>query len=360
MKSSRAAFALSLALLTALAATPGAGAELRNVSRGFGLGNLPARVHVFEYYETDVEKRWWLRGVPETNNLAPSLSDSIANRRACRATATKDFDDKMGDPQQNFKAVIFNPVPGPPMGANTRLSFRYWLNGTDTLRVQIYSLSKGYHRFLTLTNLPQRSWQSSAVDMTQARRPDGSGGPLAEDERIDDIQFYIAPEAELVIDDIVLYEAAAAGETQPFPKRFLFTGWFDTGRQGSGNEWPGDFEIVKHDPPLAWKAAKSVVNSKTGQPWIRVHLRGARPLSKVNRLRFRYQMTGGNNLSAVLANGKTGQAWSASVKDLKSGAWAETTMEFMVPSQGASADELLFLAPKSASLLVDDLLLFEP
>jgi hypothetical protein len=181
-------------------------------------------VHVFEDFETEIEKRWWLRGTPETNHLAPSLSDSIANRRACRATATKDFDDKMGDPKKDFKAVIFNPVPGPPLGANTRLSFRYRLQGTDTLRVQIYSLTKNYHRFLTLTNLPQSSWQSAVVDMTQARRPDGSGGPLAADERIDDIQFYIAPEADLFIDDIVLYDAARAGETEPFPNRIVFTG----------------------------------------------------------------------------------------------------------------------------------------
>src|SRR6185295_13260695 len=105
--------------------------------------------------------------------------------------------------------------PGPPMGANTRLSFRYWLQSTDTLRVQIYSLTKNYHRFLALMNLPQRSWQSAAVDMTQARRPDGSGGPLAGDERIDDIQFYIAPDAELLIDDIVLYDAAASSPSPP-------------------------------------------------------------------------------------------------------------------------------------------------
>jgi len=30
----------------------------------------------------------------------------------------------MGDPDAMYKAVIFNPVPGPPMGKNTRLTFR--------------------------------------------------------------------------------------------------------------------------------------------------------------------------------------------------------------------------------------------
>ncbi|NIP92379.1 MAG: hypothetical protein GWO24_02430, partial [Akkermansiaceae bacterium] len=58
---------------------------------------------------------------------------------------------KMGDQSREWKAVIFNPVPGPPMGSRTRLSFRYRLQGTTTLRVQIYSLSNNYHRFLTLT-----------------------------------------------------------------------------------------------------------------------------------------------------------------------------------------------------------------
>jgi hypothetical protein len=348
----------------------------RNISRVLATGPMPHRVHVFEDYETEIEKRWWLRGVPETNNLAPSLSDSMPNRRACRATSTKDFDDKMGDPKKDFKAVVFNPVPGPPMGTNTRLSFRYWLQRTDTLRVQIYSLSKGYHRFLTLTNLSQGSWQSAAADMTQARRLDGSGGPLAEDERIDDIQFYIAPDAELLIDDIMLYDSGPAstpspprsggegrGEEDPhdsFPNRILFTGWFDTGQQGAGKEWPGDFEIVKHDPPLTWKAAKSVLKAQTGQSWIRVHLRGARPLSTVTRLRFRYRLTGGDSLDVVLANTKTGQEWKAPARGLVTGKWIEASVTLEIGERNAFADELRLVAPKDSELLVDDVLLFEP
>jgi hypothetical protein len=46
------------------------------------------------------------------------------------------------------------------------------------------------HRQLTLTGLPQGQWQSATVDMIQARRPDGSGGALSEDERIDDVLLY--------------------------------------------------------------------------------------------------------------------------------------------------------------------------
>jgi hypothetical protein len=349
-----------LFLLLVAAGVARAGDAPRNATQPIPQGPLPLRIHVFEDYETDIEKRWWLRGVAETNNVPPSLSSTVPNRRACRATPTKDFDDKMGDPAKQWKAVVFNPVPGPPMGANTRLSFRYWLDRTDTLRVQIYSLSKGYHRFLLLTNLPQRAWHSATVDMTEARRPDGSGGPLAEDERIDDIQFYVTPQADLLIDDIVLYEAAPAGETDAFPARIVFTGWFDTGRQGAGNEWPGDFEIVKHEPPRTWKAARAVTNTSTGQPWIRVHLRGLRPLSEVTRLRFRYRLRGADMLDVALANAKTGRDWNATLAGLATGRWAEASVDFAIGGRGAFADELRFVAPKNAELLVDDVLLFEP
>ncbi|MDP6036258.1 MAG: hypothetical protein QGG55_09440, partial [Verrucomicrobiota bacterium] len=108
-----------------------------------------------------------------------------------------------------YKAIIFNPVPGPPMGPNTHLSFCHLLKGADMLRVQIYGLIKNYHPHLTLVDLLQGKWKTATADMLQARRPEGTGGPLAEGERIDNIQFYIPFPAELHIDDIVLYEAAA-------------------------------------------------------------------------------------------------------------------------------------------------------
>ena len=320
----------------------------RKLSQFVERGPMPTRVHVFEDYETEIEKRWWLRGTPVAENLAPSLS-SIANHRACRATATKDSGEK---------CVMFNPVPGPPMSGNTRLSFRYRLTGADSLRVQLFSLTKNDNRHLLLSGLPQGIWQDAAVDMTAARRNDGSDDRLAADERIDDIQFYVAPGADLLIDDIVLYEAAPAGETAAFPRRIIFTGWFDTGKQGA--EWPGDFEIIDHEKPLTWKCAKSVANLATGVPWIRVGLRGARPLGETNRLRFRHKLTGSGSLEVVLANSSTSQQWSTSPPNLRTGEWAETTVEFSSGTTGAFADELRFIVPKGAELLVDDVLLLEP
>ena len=325
----------------------------RNVTRPIKRGGLPARVHAFEDFETDIEKRWWMSGKLETANVPPG------SRRACRGVLTQDFDDLMGDMKTMYTAVIFNPVPGPPMGGQTRLSFRYRLQGADTLRVQIYSLTKGYHRYLALTGLPQGRWQSATVDMTQCRRPDGSGGPLSADERIDDIQFYTDPSAELLIDDIVLYEAAPEGEKRPFPRRLLFTGWFDTGKQGK--EWPGDFEIVPHKPPLKWKAAKSVLNAERAAPWIRLDLRGERTLGAKTHLRFRYHVTGADAIQVALVNRKKKERHILDLNEMRKGAWTETLLDFTKQTRaGERVDEIQFLLPKGAELLVDDLLLYEP
>jgi inosine-uridine nucleoside N-ribohydrolase len=325
-----------------------------NPSKLIAHDGFPNRVHAFEDYATDIEKRWWMSGKLETANVPPG------SQRACRGVLTQDFDDRMGDMQTMYTAVIFNPVPGPPMGKQPRLRFRYWLKGTDTLRVQIYSLTKGYHRCLTLTGLPQEKWQTATVDMTEVRRPDGSGGPLSENERIDDIQFYVDPRAELVIGDMVLYDAPAAGEKRPFPQRLHFTGLFDTGKQGK--EWPGTFDIV--DKGYFWKAAKSVPRQPDGA-WIRLHLRGERPLGAVTHLTFRYQLTGAREMRVALVNRTTKDTHVVTLKELEQGAWAEATVDFSdakaaPPRLGDRVDEIHFLLPDGAVLLVDDVLLYAP
>ncbi|MDP6721870.1 MAG: hypothetical protein QGF59_24595, partial [Pirellulaceae bacterium] len=318
-------------------------------------------VHVFEDYETEIEKRWWLRGKPVTDGTPDSLSKSVANTRFCRSSDTHDFDRKMGDQSKRYNAVIFNPVPGPPMGSNTRLSFRYRLTGTDVLRVQIYSLSKNYHRHLVLTGLEQEVWKSATVDMTKARRPDGSGGALSKDERIDDIQFYVNREASAEIDDIILYDEESSNEHRPFPRRIIWTGWFDTGKQGK--EWPGDFEIVLHKPPRSWDAARGVVHPQTGKTWLRIQMRGMRTMSEKTQLALKYHLTDSGSLQIRLVNSVSGKSTDKTVVDLLSGAWMSATVEFGfadVTGKDRLADEIWIVSDAGSGLLVDDLLLYEP
>ena len=336
-----------------------------NLSQPVEQGGLPRRVHVFEDYETEIEKRWWLRGEAiEVSKLLPkSLSADLPNARAFKCSESKDFDRKMGDQTKMYKAVIFNPVPGPPMAGNTRLSFRYFLKGTSTLKCQIYSLSNGYHRHLILKNLPQNQWKSATVDMTQARRPDGSGGPLAKDERIDDIQFYVNPGEEVRIDDIVLYEPnlKPKGEQRPFPKRILFTGWFDTGKQGPGHEWPGEFDIVLHEKPRTWDKARSVKLKETGKTGIIVNMRGMRPLSQLNRLKFLYKCNEAEKFQVYLRNSQSGQKWQGEIIESKTSDWTEHFVDFHARKRNVFADELHFILLSDTGVLqIDDLLLYEP
>ena len=326
----------------------------KNLSKLIEQGNFPSRVHTFEDYDTDIEKRWWMCGKGESKDVPQG------GLRSCRAVLTQDFDDRQGDTKTMYRAVIFNPVPGPPMGPNTRLSFRYKLHGTDKMRVQLYSLTNGYHRYLSLDGLKQDTWLHGTVDMTQMRRPDGTGGALAANERIDDIQFYVDPRAELLIDDVLLYDEAVAGEKRPFPKRVLFTGWFDTGKQGK--EWPGEFAIVEHQKPALWKYAKSVPMSN-GDPGLRLSLRGERAWSAVLALQFKYRLTGATSFSLGLVNNRTKFESIREVKaEAKGEGWFEMTVPFERP-KGAKAltiDEIRFHLPKGAELHLDDVLLYVP
>jgi len=336
---------------TSLPPPPKHRVPLRDASR------FPAKVHVAEDYDTDIEKRWWMAGKLETKDVPPG------GRRAQRGVLTQDFDDRQGQLGTSYRAVIFNPVPGPPMGPSTRLSFRYKVNGTDTLRVQLYSLTNGYHRYLSVDGLVRNEWRHATVDMTLMRRPDGSGGPLSENERIDDIQFYVDPRAHLLIDDVVLYEEATEGEKRRFPKRILFTGWFDTGKQGK--EWPGDFEIVNHDKPRMWKCARAVQPRELAAGWIRVHLRGDRRMAPVTELTFDYRLAGADRLSVELAHSKSKRAWRHELAGLRQGEWSTATVRFALPDAAERdvwADEVRFFLPPGggSGLWIDDVLLYEP
>jgi len=133
----------------------------KNESKLIEPGLFPSKVHVVEDYDTDIEKRWWMCGKAETKDVRPG------GIRAQRAVLTQDFDDRQGNMKTMYRAVIFNPVPGPPMGANTRLRFWYKLTGTDTIRVQLYSLTNGYHRYLSVSGLEQGKWVEGSVSSSQ-------------------------------------------------------------------------------------------------------------------------------------------------------------------------------------------------
>ena len=119
-------------------------------------------------------------------------------------------------------------------------------------------------------------------------------------------------------------------------------------------------ELVGKDKPLLGKAAKSVVNETSQKPWIRVGLRGERPLGEATRLRFSYRLSGTDRLQLVLANPQTKMSHPVELKGLKKDEWATATIDIPGPRAGDRASELQFLLPADGALLIDDLLLYAP
>jgi purine nucleosidase len=321
-----------------------------NISKLIDAGKFPARVHTFEDYDTEIEKRWWMCG-----KLAGGGKTGL-KMPFCEGVLTQDFDDRQGQTKTMYRAVIFNPVPGPPMGPKTRLKFKYRLSGTDTMRVQLYSLSNGYHRYLSLKGLEQNKWLECCVDMTDMRRPDGSGGPLAENERIDDIQFYVDPRAELLIDDIVLYDAAAEGEKRPFPERIIYTGWFDTGKQGK--EWPGEFNVIDHAKPRAWKFAQSKAKEGGGQV-LEISLRGSRRLDATTELMLQLKAATTVPIEVEFVSKTRPKIQLAELKARSANEWGTLTTKINAP-QDAEIESIRFTSTGNEPFGIDDLLLYTP
>jgi hypothetical protein len=137
----------------------------------------------------------------------------------------------------------------------------------------------------------------------------------------------------------------------------LFTGLFDTGQPGT--HWPGTFEIVKHEPPRAWRAAKSVPGPD-GRPQLVVGLRGSRRLDAATELTFRYSSTGRGAVGVALTDaGAVGTAGAAARFEPRAGGWAEATLRF-APAAGAKADALTFALPEGSEVVIDDVLLYTP
>jgi hypothetical protein len=145
----------------------------------------------------------------------------------------------------------------------------------------------------------------------------------------------------------------------------LFTGLFDTGKQGK--EWPGTFEIAQKEGYF-WHAAKSVPHPTQKQTsWIQLDLRGERPVGDATHLFFRYMLEGADAIRIALGSAPKPPAQPAFIelKGLKKGAWAETTVDLdvLAPGQlakGSALRAIAFHVAATATLWIDDLLLYEP
>lgn len=89
-----------------------------------------------------------------------------------------------------------------------------------------------------------------------------------------------------------------------------------------------------------------------------------RPASQKTRLRFRYSLRGSGEILVALGRSGTGERARAILENPAVGEWSEAVLDFEIPAtpdgRPAEADEIRFHPGRGATLLIDDLLLFEP
>ncbi len=115
-------------------------------------------------------------------------------------------------PDTKGKWIRLPIVPPRPVGARTKLRFRYHLTGTSQMTVQLFDLTDGDNRHIRLRDLEPGAWRTAYPDFTRdARRNDGRNTPFAAGHLVDDLFFFVQPEAggevNLLIDEVVLFDA---------------------------------------------------------------------------------------------------------------------------------------------------------
>ncbi|HUU29297.1 MAG TPA: hypothetical protein VM123_15960 [archaeon] len=121
----------------------------------------------------------------------------------CRAVANPE------NPDKRIRLVIDPPQA---VGESTKLRFRYFLVSSAGLQVQIFDLTDLDNRHIVLPETGQGAWHWSILDFTRdGIKNNGLQTPFEAGNLVDDIFFLPrqAPgkEAELLIDEVVLYDA---------------------------------------------------------------------------------------------------------------------------------------------------------
>jgi hypothetical protein len=112
------------------------------------------------------------------------------------------------------KWIRLQIAPPRPVGDRTRLRFRYHLTGASAITVQIFDATDNDNRHINLTGCAQDKWITQYLDFTtDARRNDGTNTPFAAGHKVDDLFFFVKPDAgkplDLLIDEVVLYDASS-------------------------------------------------------------------------------------------------------------------------------------------------------
>ena len=162
---------------------------------------FPNRVIFLAAFDTGGKERYW-PGDFELAETPPVGAFWRAARAVPRGNTTN-------------KGVSLVIDPPRPVGARTKLRFRYHLTGASAMTVQVFDLTAQDNRHVNVTSLRQGEWTTRYVDLTRdSVRNDGSGAPFEVGHKVDALFFFVTPDGrqpvELYIDEVVLFDAGDA------------------------------------------------------------------------------------------------------------------------------------------------------
>jgi hypothetical protein len=160
---------------------------------------FPNRVIFLAAFDTGPKEKYW----PGEFELADKDLPADSYWRVARAVPRKDGKGKW---------IRLQIDPPRPVGAQTRLRFRYHLTGASAMTVQVFDATDQDNRHVHLKALKQGAWAWATVDFTaDGRRNDGGKTPFAAGHKVDDLFFFVTPdgadEVRLLVDEVVLYDA---------------------------------------------------------------------------------------------------------------------------------------------------------
>lgn len=161
---------------------------------------FPNRVIFLAAFDTGEKEKYW----PGDFQIADKEAPGGAYWRVAQAVPRNDGKGKL---------VRLQIEPPRPVGARTKLRFRYHLSGTTEMTVQIFDATVQDNRHVLLKGLKQNEWTTTYVDFSRdSRRNDGTANsPFSAGNKVDDVFFFVGPgagsEIQLFVDEVVLYDA---------------------------------------------------------------------------------------------------------------------------------------------------------
>jgi hypothetical protein len=160
---------------------------------------FPNRVILLAAFDTGPKEKYW-PGDFEIAEAPPLGAFWRAAKSVPRKNGTGQF----------IRIAI---TPPRPVGAQTKLRFRYHLAGASTLTVQVFDATVQDNRHLRLAGLKQGEWATVYLNFSRdSRRNDGTANSVfAAGNLVDDLFFFVEGEgprtATLFVDEVVLFDA---------------------------------------------------------------------------------------------------------------------------------------------------------